>query len=128
MDGDGNELAGIRLPDVAVPVATHTGWNLRHSDMGAPDQLLGQFVGLLGSTISFRATKAQREASGDPRSSIEERYSSKEDYLGRVRRAAQGLVDEGYLLAEDLQFVIGQASQQYDAFYGTAEKTQAAAD
>ena len=128
VDGDGNELAGIRLPDVAVPVATHTGWNLRHSDMGAPDQLLGQFVGLLGSTIPFRATKAQREASGDPRPSIEERYSSKEDYLGRVRRAAQGLVDEGYLLAEDLQFVIGQASQQYDAFCGTAEKTQAAAD
>ena len=82
----------------------------------------------LGSTIPFRATKAQREASGDPRPSIEERYSSKEDYLGRVRRAAQGLVDEGYLLAEDLQFVIGQASQQYDAFCGTAEKTQAAAD
>ena len=67
VDEDGNELAGIRLPDVAMPLATHTGWNLWHSDMGAPDQLLGQFIGLLGSTIPFPATKAQREASGDPR-------------------------------------------------------------
>src|SRR6266852_7223889 len=28
-DGDGNDLAGIRLPEVQVPLATYTGWALR---------------------------------------------------------------------------------------------------
>ena len=66
MDGDGNEVAGVRLPDVSEPLATYAGWNLRHPDMGAPDQLMG----LLGSTIPFPPTRADREASGDPRLSI----------------------------------------------------------
>ena len=82
VDEDGNELGGIRLPDVSMPLATHTGWNLRHPEMGAPDEVVGMFIGLLGSTTLFPATKAEREASGDPRLSIEERYGSKEDYLG----------------------------------------------
>ncbi len=114
VDRDGNETGGIRLPDVRAPLATHTGWNLRHPDMGAPDQIMG----LTGSTIPFPATKAEREASGDPRLSIEERYGSKEEYLGRVRQAAQELVDEGHLLAEDMDLVVGQASERYDLFRG----------
>ena len=128
VDEDGNELGGIRLPDIAVPLATHTGWNIRHSDMGAPDQLLGQFIGLLGSTIAFPATKVEREATSDPRASIEERYKSKDDYLGRVTRAAQELVDEGYLLPEDLEMVIRQASQRYDLFRNPMEQPQAVDD
>src|SRR5262249_46172696 len=85
---DGNELAGIRLPDLSVPLATYTGWNLRHPDIGGP----GQTLGLLGSTMPFPATQVGREASGDPRPSIEERYASKEDYLRRVQQAAEALV------------------------------------
>jgi len=107
VDEDGNELAGVRLPDISVPLATHTGWNLRHPDMGGP----GQVMSLIGSTIPFAATRAEREASDDPRPSIEERYASKEDYLRQVRQAAQSLVDQGYLLAEDIQTVADQASQ-----------------
>jgi hypothetical protein len=112
VDADGNERAGIRLPDLSVPLATYTGWNVRHPDIGGP----GQTLGLLGSTIPFPATPAEREASGDPRPSIEERYASKEDYLRRVQLAAEALVQQGYLLAEDLPTVTEQASQRYDLF------------
>jgi Alpha/beta hydrolase domain len=114
VDEDGNELAGIRLPDISVPLATYTGWNLRHPDIGEP----GQTLSLLGSTIPFPATQAERGASGDPRPSIAERYVSKEDYLGRVKQAAEALVTQGYLLAEDLATVTTQASQRYDLFLG----------
>jgi hypothetical protein len=114
VDEDGNESAGIRLPDVSVPLATYTGWNLRHPDIGGP----GQTLALLGSTIPFPATQAERQASGDPRPSIEERYVSKDDYLGRVKQAAEALVEQGYLLAEDLPTVTEQASQRYDLFRG----------
>ena len=125
VDEDGNELGGIRLPDISVPLATYTGWNLRHPDIGAPDQLLGLFIGLIGSTVPFPATRAQREASGDPRHSIEERYESKVEYLGLVRRAALFLVDEGYMLAEDLEKLVQQASERYDLFMSRARETQA---
>lgn len=114
VDADGNELAGIRLPDISVPVATYTGWNVRHPDIGGP----GQTLSLLGSTIPFPATQAGRKASGDPRPSIEERYPSKEDYLRRVKQAAEALVQQGYLLVEDLPTVTAQASQRYDLFRG----------
>ncbi|MFQ6029530.1 MAG: alpha/beta hydrolase domain-containing protein, partial [Dehalococcoidia bacterium] len=122
VDQDGNELGGIRLPDLSVPLATHTGWNLRHPDTGEP----GQTAGNRGATIPFPATQAEREASGDPRPSIEERYTSREDYLDRVRQAAQVLVGQGYLLAEDIETVIDQAAQHYDVFRSRVQETQAA--
>jgi hypothetical protein len=121
VDEDGNEVAGIRLPDISVPVATYTGWNLRHPDIGGP----GQTLSLLGSTIPFPATPSERQASGDPRLSIAERYVSKEDYLGRVKQAAEALVQQGYLLAEDLTTVAEQASQRYDLFLGRANREKA---
>ena len=105
VDEDGNENAGVRLPEITVPLATYTGWNLRHPDTGGPEQ----YVRLLGSIIPFPDTKAAREASGDPRRSIEERYASKDDYLRQVRKAAQALSDEGFLLAEDLELTVKAA-------------------
>ena len=125
VDEDGNELGGIRLPDISVPLATHTGWNLRHPDMGGSDQILDA-GGLVGSTLPFPATRADRETTGDPRLSIEERYSSKDDYLNQVRRAAQALADEGYLLAEDIETVAEQASERYDLFRNRVSEAQAA--
>jgi hypothetical protein len=91
VDADGNERAGIRLPDVAVPLATLTGWNFRKAEIGAPDQLFP----LLGSFIPFAPTRAVRESAGDPRRSIEERYRGREQYLQQVRhrkRAGQGRI------------------------------------
>jgi hypothetical protein len=110
VDTDGNECAGIRLPDITVPLATYTGWNVRHADIGGP----GQTLSLLGSTIPFVATRAERQATGDPRLSIAERYASKEDYLHRVQQVAEVLVQQRYLLAEDLPTILEQASQRYD--------------
>lgn len=118
VDPDGNELRGIRLPDLSVPLATHAGWNVRHPGMGAA----GQFIKQIGSTIPFSATQRERQAandsrlSSDPRLSIEERYASKEEYLAQVAVAAQDLVDQGYLLAEDLATVSRHAAQRYDLF------------
>src|SRR5262245_46524146 len=112
VDADGNERAGIRLPDISVPLATYSGWNVRHPDIGGS----GQTLALLGSTIPFPATQAEREASGDPRPSIEERYASKAAYLRRVQQAAEALVQQGYRLAEDLPTVTEQASQRYDLY------------
>jgi len=114
VDEDRNEVAGILLPDVTIPVATHTGWNLRHPDVGNLDLLIGITGGFAGWTLPFCATRADREASGDPRHSIEERYASKEDYLRQVREAAQVLVDEGYLLGEDLESVVERCGLSYD--------------
>lgn len=118
VDTDGNEIAGLRLPDLTVPLATHTGWNLRHQEVGNPDLVIGITGGLAGWTLPFPATRADREATGDPRLSLEERYLSREDYLQQVRAAAQALVEPGYLLAEDLAWVEAGAARRYDLFRG----------
>jgi hypothetical protein len=110
VDEDGNERAGIRLPDVAVPLATYTGWNFRKPAIGAP----GELVSLLGSSIVFPATRAAREAEKDPRRSIEERYRSQEDYLAKVEQAADALVKNGYLLVDDEPRILQRASDQWD--------------
>ena len=118
VDEDRNEVAGIRLPDVSVPLATHTGWNLRHPDIGCPNLPIGITGGFAGWTLPFGATRADQEAEGDPRPSIEERYKSKEDYLRQVKEAAQVLAEEGYLLQEDLESVVERCGLSYDLFHG----------
>jgi hypothetical protein len=111
VDADGNDIAGIRNPELAVPLATYTGWNFnRAGGDGDPDQL----VPLAGSYIPFAATAAERQASGDPRPSIAERYAGKDDYLQRVRSAADGLVQERYLLKADLERIVQRAGAHWD--------------
>lgn len=110
VDTDGNEVAGIRLPDLTVPVGTHRAWNLRHSSIGAPEQILS----MLGSTIFFTPTRVARERDDDPRLSIEERYPSREAYLQRVRHEALGLVAQRYLLDEDIGLVVDSCARRYD--------------
>jgi hypothetical protein len=132
VDQDGNEVAGIRLPFITVPLATYTGWNLRHADIGGAGQIMatgGASGGTLkGSTIPFPATREEREARGDPRLSIEERYPSREEYLERVARAARALVDAGYILTEDLNEVLNQGARLYDTVRGRVKVIQAADD
>jgi hypothetical protein len=122
VDEDGNEQCGILLPYQTVPLATYTGWNLRHADISGTGQILasgGASGGtLLGATIPFAATRAARQAAADPRPSIAERYGSKDNYLVRVKQATQALVDEHYLLAEDVTEILDQASQHYDLLVG----------
>jgi len=123
VDADGNEVAGIRLPDVTVPVGTHTGWNLRHPGSGSPDQQ----IPMQGFSRFFAATRAQRLATNDPRLSLEERYRSKEDYLAQVRHAAQALVEHHYVLAEDVTIIVANAAERWDAALAADVATLAAA-
>ena len=132
VDQDGNELAGIRLPYITVPLATYTGWNLRHQDIGGAGQIMstgGASGGTLkGATIPFPTTREEREASADPRLSLEERYPTRENYTERIRQAAQDLIDEGYVLAEDMDSLVEQGAQLYDVFWSRVKETQAADD
>ena len=122
LDESFNELGGIRLPDLSVPVATYTGWNLRDESIGNPGLFIGITGGLAGWTLPLPATQAERESTGDPRASIEERYASREDYLEQVARAANDLVAEGYLLEEDVPEVVDLAGRKYDHFVGIGEE------
>lgn len=104
VDADGNDIAGIRLPPVAAPIATYTGWGLRGAAFGGPDGC-EQF----GQSIPFAATRAERQASGDPRLSIEERYASHENYVDAVTRAARALERERLLLPRDVANYVAAA-------------------
>lgn len=118
IDGDGNEITGIRLPDITVPLATHTGWNLRHAEVGNPDLVIGITGGLAGWSLPFPVTRAEREARRDPRLSIAERYPSRDDYLQQVRAAVYALVQQGYVLTEDLIWIETAAARRYDFYCG----------
>ncbi|MCI0440635.1 MAG: hypothetical protein L0177_16115, partial [Chloroflexi bacterium] len=72
-----------------------------------------------GWTLPFPKTRADRQASGDPRTSIEERYASKDDFLERVRQEAETLVAQGYMLAEDIEDAVERAAVRYDFFVNT---------
>ena len=94
VDADGNEIAGIRLPPIAVPLGTHTGWNVYRAQ---PDELADRD----GSFIAFARTKAEREAARDPRPSLEERYGSREAHVAKIKAAAEALIAERLLLPSD---------------------------
>lgn len=110
VDSDGNELAGIPSPEVAVPLATHTGWNLR-----VDAEII---AGVAGSMIPFPPTDAARRSQNDPRPSIQERYASRSEYLGRLRAAAERLVAEGLYLTEDVERCIERAAKMWDELKG----------
>ena len=110
VDADGNVRAGIRLPEIAVPLATYAGWNYRDRSIGAPDRLAGE----IGSYIPFARTRADRERVRDPRPSIEERYRSRDEYLGQVATATLDLVRQRYVLAEDVADLLAHAQAHFD--------------
>jgi Alpha/beta hydrolase domain len=110
VDADGNDRAGIRVPDLAVPLATFFGWNYRDPSIGAPEHLAGE----TGSYIPFAQTRAARAKTGDPRASIEERYATKDAYLQKIEGAANALVARRYLLARDVPDIIAHASAHWD--------------
>jgi hypothetical protein len=104
VDADGNETAGVLLPDIAVPVATYTGWNLYRAPF--PE---GELCDRDGTYVPFPRTRAERTARGDPRASIEERYGSHAEYVKRYEHAVQQLVEERLLLAEDARRFVAKA-------------------
>ena len=120
VDADGNAVPGIRSPDVTVPLATNTGWNGYPGYDGEPP-----IYRIAGSHFPFAASVAERTAAGDPRPSIAERYASREEYVEAVAAAAQALVVERFLLAEDAERYVERARR--DARVGDALKAGAPA-
>jgi hypothetical protein len=104
VDPDGNEIAGVASVLHQVPLGTYTGWNT-----GADGFYKGQIRMNMGSFIPFARTKAERLASGDPRLSLEERYGTHENYVAKVRAAAERLVRGRYLLQDDADRLISEA-------------------
>jgi len=110
VDADGNGVAGIRMPELAVPLATYTGWNL-FNDRSGPTDVLSS---MQGSYVPLPRNAAERARTGDPRAVVDDRYRDKDHYLGLVTKAAQDLIDRGYLLAEDLGVVVKNAAKHWD--------------
>jgi hypothetical protein len=104
VDTDGNEVAGLASVLHQVPLGTYTGWNLNSGGFYKDHIATNQ-----GGFIPFAKTKADRLAAGDPRLSLQERYESHENYVAKVRAAAERLVRGRYLLQDDADRLIGQA-------------------
>src|SRR5262249_17353342 len=107
VDQDGNEIAGIRLPDIAAPLATYTGWNVYAAPFPA-----GELCDRDGSLLPFVKDAAERAAKEDPRASLVERYAGRKAYVGKVTAVAQALVRDRLLLPEDAERYIVAAGEQ----------------
>jgi hypothetical protein len=114
VNGDGNDVAGIRLPEVAVPLGTYTGWNVTIPQLSD----LRYLSGLVGSFEPFARTTEHRTASGDARLSIAERYRGRSDYLDKVKRAADDLVRQRFLRSADIPAVVRSAERMWNAVAG----------
>lgn len=104
VDEDGNMIDGVRNPNLQAPIGTFTGWNLRREGFGGGDQCAGS-----GSFIPFATNRAEREAAGDPRLSLAERYPTHADYVSAVSQAAEALVRDRLLLPEDAEEFVRRA-------------------
>ncbi len=109
IDSDGNERAGLRLPERAVPSATTTGWSLRSAEAGAA----GELCYLDGMALPFARNAAEREAAKDPRPSMAERYQDRAGFVARIRTAAQELQRRGYYLEEDVEKTVNRAARAW---------------
>jgi Alpha/beta hydrolase domain len=96
VESDGNEIAGIRLPPIAVPLGTYTGWNVYRAQPG-------ELADREGSFVAFARTCQERETGRDPRPSLQERYGTREAYVAKVRAAAEALIAERLLIAADAE-------------------------
>ena len=106
-DADGNDRGGVRLLELQVPLGTHTGWNGRAPETGFAWATARSFV-------PFARTQAERRAAGDPRPSLQERYPSREDFIGKVRKSARQQIAEGFLLSEDEDRAVSENVGLYD--------------
>ena len=109
VDTDGNERDGVRLPEIVVPLATYTSWNVRDPSIGAPDQR----VSFEASYLPFPKTAAERQKNCDPRKSIAERYEDRDDYMTRYKSAVDELVKQRWILPEDRDALIHRGGQEW---------------
>ena len=110
-NSNGSGTASLRLPELAVPLASDTGWNRRGAKIGAPDELFS----MVGGFYAFAKTKADRAKTKDPRLSIEERYKDKADYMAMDEAAARDLALSGFMLEGDIPRLMENASKRWAA-------------
>lgn len=110
VDADGNDLGGVRLPELEAPLATYTGWNLRDPKSGMPKER----VSFLGSLFPLRKTKSDADAAHDPRKPIVDRYTSRDDYLTKFSSAARRLAADRFLLTDDVDALVTRAADEWD--------------
>lgn len=111
-DDDGLEKAGLTTPELLAPLATHMGWSVRPRRPGeVGDAPL--LAGVHGTTIALPSTAALRQATADPRLSIEERYRCREDYVVAVRASAEQLVSARILLREDAEVYVAESGPAF---------------
>jgi hypothetical protein len=118
VDADGNDVSGIRLPEVAVPLGTYTGWNITKPQLSD----LGYLSGLIGGFEPFPLKQEDRTKNGDTRPSIAERYTGRKDYVDRIGRAANALVGQRFLRSEDVPAVLQQAEAMWNAVVGVGQR------
>jgi hypothetical protein len=111
VNADGNDVGGIALPEVAVPLGTYTGWNVTVPALPGMRYL----AGLVGAFVPFARTRDARRAVADARPAIDERYASRQEYLAQVERAARTLVEQRFLLAGDVGLVRERAAAAWSA-------------
>jgi hypothetical protein len=105
VDADGNTIAGLPSTNMLVPLGTYLGWNVRKAGFSEGDS-----CDLTGAFVPFFRTLAERQAAGDPRPSIQERYPTHAEYVAKVTAAANSLVSRRLLLPDDATFLINQAN------------------
>ncbi len=110
VDGSGNEMSGIQLPHLAVPLGTFTGWNVSVPEFPK----LGYLDGLRGSFVPFAATADAARKAGDERASVAQRYLSKDAYVAQVRASAQRLAAQRFVLGDDVPAIVAEQSTWYD--------------
>jgi hypothetical protein len=113
-DANGNDTGGVSLPELQVPLASYTGWNLRDPSIGLADLRLSFY----GSFIPLAKTAAERAQTGDPRLSVAERYASRDEYMGKFAEAALKLMHEGFLLREDLPALLERGEREWAEIAG----------
>ncbi len=105
VDADGNTVSGLPSTMLLVPVGTYVGWGVRKAGFSEGDS-----CDLNGGFIPFFRTPGERNAVGDPRPSLQERYPTHADYVAKVTAAANALVGARLLLPEDATFLVNQAN------------------
>jgi len=111
VNADGNDLGGIRIPEIAVPLGTYTGWNVALPQLSD----LRYLSGLTGSFDPFPASRNDRMRTGDSRRSIAERYAGREDYVRQVTQAAEALVRGRFMLESDVPAAVHHWEEIWDA-------------
>ena len=107
VDADGNERGGVPVVLLDAPLGTYLGWNITAG--GARPFHQGQICNYVGGMVPFARTAAERQANGDPRASLEERYANHAGFVAAVQKAAERAMAAGFLLPADAEALIRQA-------------------